>query len=592
MENRWRIINNLLGRKGEDKDIEITDSEGNEIKDKNAANYLNSYFIEAGKSGTEGADMQYKNRFSLSNNFFYKNVTCKQIENIISEIKEDKATSDGYTVHVIKIIKQIVAKIMAKLINESIDEGKFPNALKESIVIPVLKSGDHRVASNYRPISLTSVFHRIFEKAILVQMWDFVVKFKLLIDDQYGFRKMHNTTYAILTFVNLIYGKINNASLIGMFLDLRKAYDSVEHEILLEKLYAYGFRGKIWNWLKDYLTNRVQIVKIGNCKSDKLQIKRGVLQGSTLGCLLFCLYINDVEVGGAKDRNLTLFADDTNILIWGKTLDESKNRANEELIRIDEWLMENKMTLNANKTKYMIFQEKNISNKSEGQDLYIKNNCLERVEVINFLGLLIDEKLNFKKHIEKTVKRLKQIIPYCYKLRDKLNIEGKKMFYYTMIYSAIQYGIEVYSNTTWTNLKILNNMHKKMIKILFCMPKRTNTVQVYTKLEILDLKHIIMLQLVKLGFKWAHNILPSKLQYVFSSQGKGKATRQEGCIYKKLLQTVKEQRIIDYRVSRYWNILPVNIRSLPDKKFKRAVKMYYLRQIETRVKGEVEDKYY
>ena len=151
-------------------------------------------------------------------------------------------------------------------------------------------------------------------------------------------------------------------------------------------------------------------------------------------------------------------------------------------------------------------------------EIYVNNNKIEQVCNINFLGINIDKDLNFKEHINKLVKKLRQLSSYCYKIRDKLDDKGKKMFYYTMIYSSITYGIEVYSNTYWTNLKLLDNTHKKIIKILFKLPRVTPTNEVYMKNELLDLRHIIMLQLVKIGHKWAHNELPDKLQNLFKNQ--------------------------------------------------------------------------
>lgn len=593
IKNKWKIINELLGKNKQTDKIIITNEKGIELTTEETVNKFNDFFIQSGNvcDTVCNKGTMKQNGFINTNTFFYTNVTSNEVEKVIISLNETKATSDDYGIIYIKKIAKQVAPLLTILINETMEQGNIPKLLKISVVKPVYKSGDSTKVENYRPISLTPVFHKIMEKLILEQMWKFVIKYNLINDNQYGFRKGHSTVHAILSFINNIYAKIKTDYFVGIFLDLKKAYDSISHEVLLNKLGNYGFRGKIGIWLKDYLKNRVQIVKMGNIKSKELEIQRGILQGSILGCLLFCLYINDIVNITNIDTNITLFADDTNVLIHGNTINEAMETANKVTKNIDYWLAENSMALNANKTKHMIFQKCKNQDIVDYKVIKYKENIIEEVKDINFLGIVIDNKLNFKNHINKIVQKIKKLTYCCYKIRDKLDDKGKQMFYYSMIHSVILYGIEVYSNTTWENLKILDNIHKKIIKTLFCIPKKTATKEVYIQSKLLDLRHIIMLQMIKIGYQWANNKLPNKIQTLFQRQGL-KNTRQKDCIYKKSFKTNQQQKVIDFRVSRYWNVLPKDIKTKSDKDFKKCMKLYYFQQMKTMIKGESLDKYY
>ena len=308
-----------------------------------------------------------------------------------------------------------------------------------------------------------------------------------------------------------------------------------------------------------------------------------------LGCLLFCLYINDITESIKEDNDITLFADDTSLLVTGNSVKEAKEFTCKELNNMHNWITKNEMALNIQKTKYIEFH---WLDKTDENEVEIKSIKLEKVENINFLGVVIDKRLNFKKHIEKIVNKLKMIATYCYKIRNKLDDRGRKMIYYALVYSTISYGIEVYTNTTWNILKPLDYIHKRIIKILYNIPKRTATKEVYLSLKLLDLRHIISLQLAKIGHNWAQNKLPNKLQELFRRKEGTMETRQVNCIYKRISKTNIEQRAIDYRVGRYWNDISKDIKTLNENSFKKVMKGYYLERIREKVKGEYEDKYF
>ena len=271
--------------------------------------------------------------------------------------------SAGYDSIPMNILKSSIfhiAEPIAKLINCSIRSGIFPDTLKIAKVCPVFKSGEKDRFENYRPISVLPSFSKVFEKIVHIRLSNYLESCNILSDNQYGFRKGFSSGMAIAEMCD----KISSASdkndfSIGVFIDLSKAFDTINHDILLRKLEHYGIRGIALNWFRSYLYNRKQFVSSNYAVSPFLSINCGVPQGSHLGPLLFLIYVADVENCSAI-LSFILFADDTNLFYSSNSLFELFTTVNSELSKLSEWFCANKLSLNVKKTNYILFGNKRV----------------------------------------------------------------------------------------------------------------------------------------------------------------------------------------------------------------------------------------
>ena len=331
----------------------------------------------------------------------------EEIRDIIKEFQNGK--SSDVPIHVIKMASPVISPIICAIYNRCMKNGNFPDELKTGRISPIYKKENEQLLENYRPVSTLPIFGKIFEKIIYARLYSFVTSKNLIYGNQYGFRKGHSTNHAInysVTYINKLI--LEKKHVLGIFIDLSKAFDNISHEKLLCKLNRYGIRGNAHSLIRSYLSNRKQYVSVLGEDSDKLLVEFGVPQGSVLGPLLFIMYINDI-CNSAQNGKFVLFADDTNIFIADKCIKSLYRKANEVLEAVNQYMKCNLLHINIKKCCYMHFKpsSRDRSTVDESLNLVLGHYVIKQVTETKFLGVYIDENLSWKPHIKYLNSKLK-----------------------------------------------------------------------------------------------------------------------------------------------------------------------------------------
>ena len=334
----------------------------------------------------------------LSHNFIFKSADTVEVISIIDSLKNKASGPHSIPNEILKLLKANICHPLTTIINMSFATGIYPDQLKIAKVIPIFKNkGDKMLVSNYRPISLLSNINKIFEKLVYSRLYSFLNIHNCIHELQFGFRAKHSTNHALTSLTEMIREALDGSNFAcGIFVDFQKAFDTVDHTILLKKLEHYGVRGLANNWFKSYLTNRQQFVSINGFNSTLKVMKYGVPQGSVLGPLLFLIYINDLNKA-MKFCTTHHFADDTNLLYISKSIKQIQKYVNLDLRFLCNWLKANKISLNASKTEMLIFRD---PRKICDFDLKIKIDGKKVLpsRFVKYLGVYIDNHLSWQKH--------------------------------------------------------------------------------------------------------------------------------------------------------------------------------------------------
>ena len=466
LKQSWKVINSLIKPRKNKNSIELM-HEGSLISDSSkVSDLLNEHFSTiahelASKIPPTNTDpmsfIEYHHR-----TFGFHNCETDEIISIINKLKNKKSPVKDIPVHVYKSTSDIISPVLKDLINESVLKGIFPNILKIAKVVPLYKCGSKKQIKNYRPISILPILSKIFEKVMCSRILSFFEKFNLFSPNQFGFRSKKSTTDAILQFIDNGYNAMNDGKvLLSIYLDFSKAFDTIDHTLLCRKLDRYGIRGNINRWFKSYLSSRVQYVAVNDSKSLSKELSCGVPQGSILGPVLFLIYINDMQ----KSTNLNLihYADDSTALATDRNLTSLCSLVNSELDKIDDWTRANKLSLNVEKTYFSIFTTRTAN---DVPDIMIRDKIITRSNTQKFLGVLIDEKLTFKKHIDKVCKKVSSGIGIIRKLKGFIGSEILQKIYNAIIYPHIIYAIEAWGASAKVGLTRLDNLITKASRLI------------------------------------------------------------------------------------------------------------------------------
>lgn len=481
MKKTWQIINQIRGKNKISIKPQFFIDNKRIIERRVIANEFNKYFTSLASNLNKiyehdsGVPISGIPKFTdfmplrNPNSMYLQECSTDEVSKIISDLTNGKASDIPITV--IKKASPIISPILAHIYNNHMSSGNFPDELKLGKISPVYKKEDRELLQNYRPVSTLPIFGKIFEKIIYCRLYSFLLSQNTLCSTQFGFRKDHSTSHALNYSINHIQSALNNNQhVLGIFIDLSKAFDTIDHSILLQKLEIYGIRGQQFNLLQSYLSNRHQYVNVLNEESEKLPVEFGVPQGSCLGPLLFLIYINDL-CNATDACEFVLFADDTNIFVSAKDKHTAYAKATMILNNVHNYMKANRLHINASKCSHMYFSPDKRYNSDSDTDvitLTINNEIpVPNTKHTKFLGVIIDEKLSWSQHITQLTKKLACCTGILNRIKDNIPTHLHKDLYHTLFESHLAYGITVWGSVSQNKLFPLFRTQKSCLRILF-----------------------------------------------------------------------------------------------------------------------------
>lgn len=602
----WTTINEITNRKSKNHskinriicNNNITYSSSTDSK--KMANFFNDYFANVGSkmaseiTNSNGnpiiKDYEEIDEPNASNMFLHP-ISIEEITGHISNLNNDSACgTDGLSAAMLKAAKHHIALPLRHIFNLCIDLGTFPADFKTAIIIPIYKGKDKTLVENYRPISLLTHLSKVLEKCIKTRLLNFVEKYNILSPNQFGFRPKLSTSDAIYELTSKLYKSLDdNKKSMAVFIDLAKAFDTVDHALLVRKLYQIGVRGLPLKLIKSYLFERQQFVQIENSKSDFQLITYGVPQGTVLGPILFIIYINNLCNLNIKG-NIITYADDTVVLFEDKSWEQVFKKANETMKLVYSWLNTNRLTINKTKTMYVSFSINNKTQPSPNHKLQLHEfmcqtetrecNCYEikSTRTITYLGITIDNNLKWQDHISVTVSKLRNVLYIYYRLRNILENKILMIVYSAIVQSIIQYGIIGWGGASKINIEPILKMQRTILKIILNKSRYHSTALTFKNTQVMDARQLylktILIFLHTHSTKLNTALTPNR-QYTRSSRY---------IIYN--LPTIRRnkqrgQQHIDFIGPRVYNKLPVKYKEIPSSNinsFKYNIRHWILEQ--------------
>ena len=529
----WKEIRSLVNLKPvKSSTIKILDENQNITSDsQKIANIFNEHYATLGskvqqKIPTQEGDFNYyldkrdKNGKRFINpdgcTFYLSPVGPSEVDKIIDELNVKKSTGPfGIPVFLLKKFKIFFSFWLSQLVNLSFETGIFPDVLKVAKVNPLHKKESKINHHNYRPISLLSVISKIFEKLIYKRIYFYLDQKKLIYSKQFGFRANYSTNHAIISLTEHIRELLDKGNYVcGVFVDLEKAFDTVHHDILCDKIKAYGLRGNVNDLLKSYLSNRKQYVSINGFDSDQRNVTCGVPQGSSLGPLLFLIYINDFYLC-LSQASCGHFADDTFIIYNSKKAKTIETVVNTELKEVIKWLRLNKLSLNAGKTELIFFHSSRHTLDYDKVFINFNGVRLVPVDYIKYLGMLIDKNLNWKYHVNNLCKQLSRANGVLSKLRYNAPLDICLQVYYSIFFSHLTYGCNLWGLTYDENISKIEVLQIKCVHIMSFAPFNAHTNELFINLGLIKTRDLISMYQLKLVYDFLNHHLPSDLNSLF-----------------------------------------------------------------------------
>ena len=569
----WKLVGEVLGSKRSKSEVNSLSVNGEtftEISD--VSERFNEFFTQIAKDLDDQTPSSVRSPLEfmpppLSSSLFLSPLYSEECLKIISSLNCTSVPKNRMPVRIFKSVACALLDPICKLVNFSFCGGVFPDCLKLTRITPIFKYGDKSNPSNYRPIAGLHYFSKIFEKALNTRIISFFNHHSLFTSDQFGFRKGMNTGDCILKLVEKMYSSLNDKKyLLSTFIDFRKAFDTVSHRILLDKLKIYGVRGQALDLLSSFITGRKQYVELNGVSSSCRLNEYGVAQGSTLGPTLFIIYVNDLPRVSRLFQTL-LFADDTTLTLSHSDHRILEENVNQELDKILNWTNSNRLCINSEKSNCILINNRPTFTPC----VRIGTAEITQCNSYKYLGVVLDDGLKFRDHVRNVADKISKNCGILYRIKDYLPMKTRIQFYYNHVYPYLTYNVLVWGGTYHTHLEPIIVQQKRVIRIINNLSVTGHTNEYFKTLGILKFLDLYKFQALLYMYKFkdspqfvrAHNLNTRNSSFLVPS-----FNRLDLC-----------QHSITFTGPTFWNELPQYLKELDTiSKFKWAVMQHILDQ--------------
>ena len=493
-------------------------------------------------------------------------MSCEEVRRIISSLPLNKSPGpDEIHTRVYRDCLPAILGLLTEIINSSLESAKYPDAWKFAEIIPLLKEGDHEVASNYRPLSLLAVASKICDKVVLNQFSAYLISNGRLSSHQSGNKKLHSTeTLSLFMAYHLLEAMYKKNLTALTLLDLSKAFDSLNHNKLLAKLSSVGASPHVVNWFKSYLTGRSQSVRINSILSDPLPITHGVPQGAILSPFLFCIYLNDL-ICAPQVSGLESYVDNSKVFLSFSLPDIDTAIANleQDLMRVAAWCCENQLLINPDKTKFMLSATRQLRKRfSSSPVVSFLSNSSEPVASAKDLSVTLDSRLTYDCHISNVVSSCMAKLCQINRVKNSFDEKTLEQLISSLVLSKMLYCSTVWSNISTTNIKKLQLVQNFACKIVTKTRKFDHVTPLLRELNWLSVDQLLFFRATVMTYKCMNHLAPSYLssKFVKRSDIHNRRTRNREALQIPFFRSASGQRSFAFRGARLWNSISPELR--------------------------------
>jgi len=524
----------------------------------------------------------YQQKNVMSNSFSFTVVSEDEVFKLLSSLNTAKSTGcDNISARFVKEGAVVLCTPLSYIINLSLTKAIVPSDFKMARVVPLFKKGSRSCEGNYRPVSILPVISKIFEKVVYKQFYKYLSDNDVIYKFQSGFRSSFSTDTALTYMCDKIRFDMDKGLYTGLvLLDLQKAFDTVDHQILLKKLSAVGANNFVVNWFSSYISERQQVVQVNGSLSTPMSTSCGVPQGSILGPLLFLIYVNDMSKATSCD--LYLYADDSALLVSGCNVNEIEEKLSLELENVKMWLEENKLSLHLGKTESILFGSKKKLKKVSTLDVKCNGVTLVSKSNVKYLGATLDQDLGGTSMGLSAVKKINSGLKFLYRKAEFLKSKERKLICTALLQSKFDYGCNMWFRCVGKSIRDkLQTAQNKIIRYILDYEYRQHLdCRDFKKVNFLNVQNRIDYLSLNMMYKIFNNTAPSYMSDYIPRFAQSHCTRNSVNSFEILHVKTHGSRSFKFNGVKLWNSLPNYIKCAENKDtFKYKCKQYLTKKM-------------